>query len=130
MDSRVVEGLPAVLAAHIDMNRGEVLLQLILGDGVDTLRTLDVLSVRVVNLHVALLVEGVAESGDVLAAAGGRQVSSVRLHVCIVLHSFFVRDGTELFPARRAHLLRKVAVDHALEHPRCQGPFVHGFVTL
>ena len=98
--SRVVEGLPAVLATHINMNRGEVLLQLILGDGIDALRTLDVLSVRVVNLHVPLLVEGVAEPGDVLAAAGGRQVHLVSLHVCIVLRNFFVRDGTELLPAR------------------------------
>ena len=71
MDLRIVESSAAVLAAYINMDRGEVLLQLVLWDRLDAFGALDELTIRVVELHVPLLVADRVESSNVAAAARG-----------------------------------------------------------
>ena len=45
VDLRIVESSPAMLAAYINVNGGEVLLQLIIGDRLHAFGTLDVLAI-------------------------------------------------------------------------------------
>ena len=111
MDLRIVESSPAMLATHINVNGGEVLLQLILGDRLDALGTLDVLAIRVVNLHVSLLFPDGVEFSNVATAARRGQVNFVSRDVKTVFHIFFIRDHTELLPASWAHPLRDVPID-------------------
>lgn len=129
MDLRIVESSAAVLAAYINMDRGEVLLQLVLWDRLDAFGALDELTIRVVELHVPLLVADRVESSNVAAAARGRiLVHFVSGHMVIVSDIFFFRHCTEFLPAGRTHPLRNVAIDEPLEEPRSQCAFEDGLV--
>ena len=99
----------AVLAddGHVDL--AEVVLEPALEDDLDALGALDVLAVRVVQLHVPLLGHDADEVVDVLAAALELALPTVLLHVVVVQRVVLGADGGEHLAAVRAHPLGLVA---------------------